>query len=120
MMNWRPTLEGRRGPKYRAIAQALAEDVENGRLPPGERLPTHRDLAYALGVTIGTVTRAYAEAERQGLTAGEVGRGTFVRQRIDALQPSELRFEFGMNAPIGGSEAACFADALRRLADCPR
>ena len=32
-----------------------------------------------LGVTVGTVSRAYAEAERRGLTLGEVGRGTFVR-----------------------------------------
>ena len=117
MTSWRPNLQSRRGPRYRAIAQALAEDVETGRLLPGQRLPTHRDLAYALGVTIGTVTRAYAEAERQGLTAGEVGRGTFVRPRTESVAASEARFEFGMNAPIGGSEAACFAEALRRLAE---
>jgi DNA-binding transcriptional MocR family regulator len=120
MSDWRPSLQGRRGPRYRAIAQALADDVEQGRLIPGQRLPTHRELAFALGVTIGTVTRAYAEAERQGLTAGEVGRGTFVRPRSDAMQPgAETRYEFGMNAPIGGSEAACFAEALHRLAEHP-
>jgi DNA-binding transcriptional MocR family regulator len=120
MMSWRPSLQGRRGPRYRAIAQALAEDVENGRLLPGQKLPTHRELAFALGVTIGTITRAYAEAERQGLTAGEVGRGTFVRTRFDTVQPStEARYEFGMNAPIGGSEAECFSQALHRLAESP-
>src|SRR4051794_33335604 len=118
MTSWRPSLQGRRGPRYRAIAQALAEDVEIGRLSPGQRLPTHRELAFALGVTIGTVTRAYAEAERHGLTAGEVGRGTYVRSRSDTVQPSaEARYEFGMNAPIGGSEARCFAEALHRLAE---
>ena len=120
MTSWRPSLQGRRGPRYRLIAQALADDVETGRLIPGQRLPTHRELAFALGVTIGTVTRAYAEAERQGLTAGEVGRGTFVRSRFDSIQPSsEARYELGMNAPIGGSEAACFAQALHRLAENP-
>jgi DNA-binding transcriptional MocR family regulator len=41
-------------------------------------LPTHRELAERLGVTVGTVSRAYAEAARQGLVTGEVGRGTFV------------------------------------------
>ncbi|HSR72453.1 MAG TPA: PLP-dependent aminotransferase family protein, partial [Kiloniellales bacterium] len=49
-----------------------------GRCRPGQRLPTHRDLAWRLGVTVGTVSRAYAEAERRGLITGEVGRGTYV------------------------------------------
>lgn len=76
---WEPNLSARQGPVYLAIADALAEDVAAGRLAPGERLPTHRDLAYRLGVTVGTITRAYQEADRRGLTGGEVGRGTFVR-----------------------------------------
>src|ERR1700737_2327980 len=79
MTNWMPDLAGHKGPRYRAIAETLAEDVRNGRLAAGTRLPTHRDLAWKLRVTIGTVSRAYAEAERRGLIAGEVGRGTFVR-----------------------------------------
>jgi len=82
MTNWTPALETRAGPKYLAIADALAEDIADGRLEAGEKLPTHRDLAYRLGVTIGTISRAYAEAERRGLTAGEVGRGTYVRGQI--------------------------------------
>lgn len=79
MTNWLPSLEGRSGPRYLAIADALASDVADGTLKPGERLPTHRDLGWKLGVTVGTVSRAYAEAERRGLVSGEVGRGTFVR-----------------------------------------
>ncbi len=78
-MTWTPVIADRTGPIYRSIADALAEDVAQGRLKPGTRLPTHRDLAYRLGVTIGTITRAYAEGEKRGLLAGEVGRGTFVR-----------------------------------------
>ena len=46
----------------------------------GDRLPTHRELAWELGVTVGTVSRAYAELERTGLVSGEVGRGTYVRR----------------------------------------
>ncbi len=76
---WRPSLEGRSGPRYRAIADALQEDIDAGRLEGGARLPTHRELAWRLGVTVGTITRAYVEAERRGLVSGEVGRGTFVR-----------------------------------------
>jgi DNA-binding transcriptional MocR family regulator len=54
-------------------------DIKAGRLKPGDRLPPHRDLAWALGMTVGTITRAYQEVESFGFVAGEVGRGTFVR-----------------------------------------
>lgn len=67
MTTWLPDLDRYPGPRYRAIADALAADIAAGRLPVGERLPTHRDLAYHLKVTVGTITRAYAEAERRGL-----------------------------------------------------
>ena len=76
---WLPKLEGRNGPVYRAIADAIDEDVQNGALRAGARLPPHRDLADHLGVTVTTVTRAYTEAARRGLTSGHVGRGTFIR-----------------------------------------
>lgn len=79
MTNWMPELESRSGPRYIAIADALSQDITEGRLQAGERLPTHRDLAWGLGVTVGTVSRAYAEAERRGLISSEVGRGTYVR-----------------------------------------
>ena len=80
MAMWKPELTETGGPLYLAIAQALADDVAEGRLQPGERLPTQRELGSALGVALGTVTRAYAEAERLGLIRGEIGRGTFVRR----------------------------------------
>ena len=67
------------GPRYTAIVEAIAEDIEHGRLKPGDQMPTHRELATQLGVTTGTVTRAYAEAARRGLLVGETGRGTFVK-----------------------------------------
>ncbi|MCG8592666.1 MAG: PLP-dependent aminotransferase family protein [Proteobacteria bacterium] len=78
MTIWQPDLSQQPGPRYRAIANALAADIAAGALLPGSRVPTHRELADALGLTVGTVTRAYAEAARRGLLRGEVGRGTFV------------------------------------------
>jgi DNA-binding transcriptional MocR family regulator len=78
MTIWMPRLEGRDGPRYKAIVEALAEDLATGSLRHGDRMPTHRELADRLGVTVGTVSRAYAEAARRGLVSGEVGRGTFV------------------------------------------
>ncbi|MBM3557399.1 MAG: PLP-dependent aminotransferase family protein, partial [Alphaproteobacteria bacterium] len=68
-------------------------------LGEGSRLPTHRELAWRLGVTVGTVTRAYAEAERIGLIGGEVGRGTYVRA---SRKPRGLG---GLVAPLARLEA---------------
>ena len=41
MTSWLPDLSNHKGPRYRAIAEALAEDVRDGRLAAGTRLPTH-------------------------------------------------------------------------------
>lgn len=78
-ISWLPDLDRRGGPRYLAIAEAIADEVSTGRMRPGAQLPTHRDLAERLDVTVGTVSRAYAEAARRGHLVGEVGRGTFVR-----------------------------------------
>lgn len=66
-------------PRGEALVAAIEAGIRDGDLAPGERLPSQRALAHRLGLAIGTVTRAYAEAERRGLVVGEVGRGTFVR-----------------------------------------
>ncbi|MDU8911553.1 PLP-dependent aminotransferase family protein [Aestuariicoccus sp. MJ-SS9] len=68
------------GPKYRAVAEAIRRGVSQGRLDVGERLPPVRDLAWRLGMTPGTVARAYTILTDEGLLQAEVGRGTFVSQ----------------------------------------
>jgi DNA-binding transcriptional MocR family regulator len=84
---WSPSLPAESEPKYLALVDALERDIETGRLKPGDRLPTHRQLADRLGLALGTVSRAYGTAERRGLVSGEVGRGTFVRR---GEQPDEV------------------------------
>src|SRR5262249_4913244 len=112
MTNWSPNLPHHSGPRYRAIADAIAADLDTGQLKPGDRLPTHRDLAYRLGVTVGTVTRAYAEAQRRGLLEGHVGRGSFlagpVRPPLTGLtmpehEPSGM-IELGLAFPPQNSD----------------
>ena len=76
---WAPDLTTHSGPIYRAIAEALAEDIRAERLAAGTRLPPMRALAERLEVTVGTVYRAYALAETRGLIDRQLGRGTFVR-----------------------------------------
>lgn len=99
-MDWAPTLTDRPGPIFRRIVDALAADIASGRLQRGQQLPTHRALAGALGIDLTTVTRAYAEAQKAGLTEARPGRGTFVaetmvRQRNGARPELDL----SMNLP---------------------
>ena len=61
-----------------------------GELARGARLPTQRALAEAVGVGIGTVTRAYAEAEARGLIDAVVGRGSFVARSRPPAQGDGL------------------------------
>jgi len=75
---WTPDLSQSKMARYKAIAEAIAIDIQNNILKPGMRLPAQRQLAYRLKVTLGTVTRGYDEAKRLGLIGGETGRGTYI------------------------------------------
>jgi DNA-binding transcriptional MocR family regulator len=70
-------------------------------LKAGERLPPQRALARTLGVSVGTVTRAYEEADRRGLTLGHVGRGTYIARAQDADngRASGPLIDLSMNVP---------------------
>lgn len=115
MTDWLPDLAHRNGPRYRAIADAMADAIRGGALRPGARLPTHRDLAWRLGVTVGTVTRAYKEATARGLIDGEIGRGTFVRdarvREWGRVADGDAPIDFGLNFPPRQDDAEA---ALRR------
>lgn len=78
MTIYTPHIGGGNTPLYKRLADALERDIDTGALKPGERLPTHRDMADALSLNVSTVTRGYREAEKRGLLSGTVGRGTFV------------------------------------------
>ena len=118
-------LSERSGPKYRAIADALGEQITSGQMAPGAQLPTHRDLAWRLGVTVGTVSRAYAEMSRRDLLSGEIGRGTFVRSAPTPLDlPHRPMAEAGMidltlNFPAPGAERQALAQTLAEMASDP-
>jgi len=64
--------------KFEEIVAHFITLVQQGGLEPGEKLPTHRQLAYEFNCSIGTATRAYAELERRGYCYGRIGQGTFV------------------------------------------
>jgi len=121
---WQPIINTEAGPRYIAIANAIEGDVKQGRLAPGAQLPTHRDLAEMLGVTVGTVTRGYAEAARRGLLRGETGRGTFIGGEAsktllchrEGLLPGVV--DMSMTLPLYGQNPD-LNEALRRIAMDP-
>ena len=86
---WTPDLSQFPGPKYLGLSRALREAIRLGDLAQGMQLPTVRDLAWAVGVTPGTVSRAYQLATQEGLLAATVGRGTFVASTAPRLGPTQ-------------------------------
>lgn len=118
MHSWRPALDPTAGPKYLAIAEALADDIRGGRLVEGMRLPSQRALAETLGVDLTTVTRAYGEAQRLGLIEGDGRRGSFVRRKPAARADTGRTDapDTGMNAPPAIASGRLDA-AFRRSVD---
>lgn len=117
--SWKPDLDEVRGPLYWRIAAALARDIRAGRLSNEERLPTHRALAQQLGVTVHTVTKAYAEAEKNGLVVSRTGRGTFVKGFPEEMAnaaaiPKDL-INLAANTPSNEPFNAVFSQVLGAL-----
>jgi DNA-binding transcriptional MocR family regulator len=85
-VHWLPELRG--GPRqlYLQLVDAIASDIQSGRLSTSDRLPAQRELADRLHINYATVSRAYGEAQRRGLIYSRVGQGTFVRRpRVSQL-----------------------------------
>jgi GntR family transcriptional regulator len=66
------------GTLYQQIVNGLKREVSEGRLKPGASLPSFRQLAEDLLVSVITVKRAYEELEREGIIYRRQGLGTFV------------------------------------------
>ena len=67
-------------PIYRQLAQQIRQSVARGRLQPGARLPSVRDLSRWLVVNPNTIARVYTELEREGILNTRPGLGVFVAQ----------------------------------------
>ncbi|MDT0309523.1 PLP-dependent aminotransferase family protein [Streptomyces sp. DSM 44917] len=105
---------------YRAVADGIAAAIADGRLRPGDRLPTQRELARRRGIAPSTAARVYRELARRGLTTGEVGRGTFVRAASPAAgpalaEPSGQRVDLELNYPVVPEQSALLAGGLAPL-----
>jgi DNA-binding transcriptional MocR family regulator len=122
---WVPDLGRDAGPKYVALANAIAEGARSGSLVPGTRLPPQRALATRLGMNLSTVSKAYDLAAEMGVVAGEVGRGTFVRM---LSAPERIPWPKGAggdgldmssNFPFPSMTSGELAESLQALASLP-
>ena len=109
--------------RYKQLVDAYAADIREGRLAPGTRLPTHRQLAASQGLALVTASRVYAELESMGLVSGETGRGTFVREPewptflgTDTQTAAASMADLSFNYPSLPGQAEQLRAALRQLA----
>ncbi|KIQ55714.1 GntR family transcriptional regulator [Meiothermus taiwanensis] len=87
------------GPIYAQIVRGVERMLASGKMKPGDKLPSARELAAALKVNPNTVIHAYSQLEMAQITETRRGLGTFVREdvnvegiRLRILQEAALRF----------------------------
>jgi GntR family transcriptional regulator len=78
-------------PIYRQIMRQISDAIAGGRLKPGDKLPSHRELGSRLVIAPLTVKKAYDELERDGVIRSERGRGTFVASAARRVPSPEQR-----------------------------
>jgi DNA-binding transcriptional MocR family regulator len=109
--------------QYKAVVDSLSDEIRRGRLTPGARLPTHRELARTHGFALATATRVYSELQSMGLVCGETGRGTFVREPrlslehgLDQQAVAEGVLDLAFNSSVLPGQTELLREGLRRLA----
>ncbi|QFU90959.1 GntR family transcriptional regulator [Amycolatopsis sp. YIM 10] len=70
-------------PAYLQLADKIRSEIDSGARPPGDQLPTHRELADQHGVAVETVKRALGLLRTSGHIVSRQGKGSFVSERAE-------------------------------------
>src|SRR5262249_25963799 len=105
-------------PAYRWLYGALRAAILEGRLRPGARLPSTRDLAVQHRLSRGTLGAAFARLTSEGYLVGTVGSGTYVNAVLpdDLLQVAATA---GARKPAPGPPRRRLSDHAARLVAFP-
>ena len=76
-------------PIYSQLVEQIKIGIVSGMFPPGERLPSVRDLATEAGVNPNTMQRAMTELERDGLVYSQRTAGRFVTEDHAVIQAAK-------------------------------
>ena len=87
-------------PVYEQIGRQIADLVRDGLLAAGEKIPSVRELARALGVSVKTVYTAYEELAAQNIIETRHGSGTFVTAQPGVVSGANLRTREEMGGPL--------------------
>ena len=78
-------------PMYEQVKDGIKEAIMNGELKAHELMPSVRQLAADLNVSMITTKRAYADLEREGLIYTVAGKGTFVKlEDVSMIQEKHI------------------------------
>lgn len=83
-MSWKPNIKDLTPPLYKSLAKQLENDIKNGTLNPGDKLPPQRELADFLDLNLSTITRAFKICELKGLISGTTGKGTYISSDVQS------------------------------------
>ena len=89
-------------PIYAQIKEQLKEQILNGQIPEGSTLPSIRQLAKEVGVSVITTTRAYSDLEAEGFIATMQGKGSVVLSKDNSMVREQylMRIEEGLMTAI--------------------
>ena len=106
-------------PIFNQIMDGVRLAVATGRIVPGDRIPSIRDLAVELRVNPNTVAKAYQELERSGLVSVKRGMGYFVSESDNGQVSQRERHALFTNLVddllASGIALGLDAEELRRL-----
>ena len=96
-------------PLFDQLRSQIIDGIRSGRLPPGTRLPTVRELAGQLGMAVNTVARAYRELESAGILETRGRFGTFVARTdpADAAMATAAHTYATAARALGVDEGRC-------------
>jgi len=108
------------GPLYKQIVEGVKREISEGRLKPGQALPSFRMLAEDLLVSLITVKRAYEELEREGIIYRKQGLGTFISEEGAVRNQAVKRREAERLLHRAVNEASEAGMAPREIIDLTR